>query len=58
MSAHTSPPSPTLRGRWLLLARVVWVTLAAIVIGLHIAGIPYAYARTIHDLNFDRLPPE
>src|SRR5215213_2397345 len=53
--APPSPPSTTWRGRWLLLARVAWVTVASIVIGLHVAGIPYAYARTINSLNFDRL---
>jgi len=31
---------------------------ASIVIGLHVAGIPYAYARTINNLNFDRLTTE
>jgi hypothetical protein len=31
------------------------VALATIVIGLHVAGIPYAYTRTISNLNFDRL---
>ena len=34
-----------LRGRPLLLARVAWVVLAAVVLGLDAAGIPYAYAR-------------
>jgi hypothetical protein len=34
------------------------VALAAIVIGLHVAGIPYFYARRINGLNFDRLTPE
>jgi hypothetical protein len=56
MSSRASPPT-TLRGRWLLLARTAWVALAGIVIGLHVAGIPYAYTRTISSLN-DRLTPE
>jgi hypothetical protein len=57
MSDRASSPT-TLRGRWLLLARVAWVALATIAIGLHVAGIPYAYARTISRLNFDRLASE
>ena len=57
MRSRASRPT-TLRGRWLLLARVAWVALATIVIGLHVAGIPYAYARTISRLNFDRLTSE
>ena len=56
LSTRASPPT-TLRGRWLLLARTAWVALAGIVIGLHVAGIPYAYTRTISSLN-DRLTPE
>jgi hypothetical protein len=55
MNLRPSPPSTTLRGRWLLLARLAWLAVASIVIGLHVAGIPYAYARTINNLNFDRL---
>ena len=50
MNPHQTPaqpdvPSDTLRGRPLLLARVAWVVLAVIVLGLDAAGIPYAYAR-------------
>src|SRR5215467_14517976 len=33
-----------LRGRWLLLARVLWIVLATLSIGLFIAGIPGYYA--------------
>jgi len=47
-----------LHGRWLLLARVAWVALTVIVVGLQVAGIPYFYARTINNLNFDRLTTE
>jgi hypothetical protein len=36
--------STTIRGRSLLLARAAWVVLAAVVLGLDIAGIPYSYA--------------
>jgi hypothetical protein len=55
MSARTSPPPASLRGRWLVFARVAWVAFASIVIGFHVAGIPYAYARAIHSTIFDRL---
>ena len=39
------PPVTTLRGRPLLLARAGWVILAAAVLVLDAAGIPYAYAK-------------
>jgi hypothetical protein len=58
MSRRASPPATTLRGHWLLLARLAWVAVASIVIALHVAGIPYAYAHTINSLNFDRLTTE
>ena len=57
MSTRTTRPAATLRGRWLLLARVAWVALTAIVIGFHVAGIPYLYARQIGSF-FGRLTPE
>src|SRR5215204_137220 len=57
MSARTTQPVATLRGRWLLLARVAWVALTAVVIGFHVAGIPYLYARQIRSF-FGRLTPE
>ena len=57
MSARTTQPAATLRGRWLLLARIAWVALTAIVIGFHVAGIPYLYARQIGSF-FGRLTPE
>ena len=53
-----TPRRTTLHGRWLLLARVAWVALTVIVVGLQVAGIPYFYARTINNLNFDRLTTE
>ena len=56
MRDHTSRPT-SLRGRWLLLARVAWVALTAIVIGFHVAVIPYLYARQIGSF-FGRLTPE
>ena len=38
-------PLPTLRGRWLFIARAAWIALAAVILGLDAAGIPYAYAK-------------
>src|SRR5215203_7272878 len=44
------PPSPDapqpdrLRGRWLLLARVAWIVVAALAVGLFIRGIPAEFA--------------
>jgi hypothetical protein len=58
MSARTTQPATTLRGRLLLLARVAWVALTALVLGLHLAGIPYFYARQIGSPNLGRLTPE
>ena len=55
MSARPSLPASTLRGRWLLLARLAWVALSAIVVGLQVAGIPFFYARSIGNLNLGRL---
>jgi hypothetical protein len=43
----TRPPtesSTEIRGRSLLLARAAWVVLAAVVLGLDVAGIPYSFA--------------
>src|SRR5215210_5453620 len=58
MSARTTQPPAALHGRWLLLARVAWVALTAIVVGLHVAGIPYFYAREIGNLNLGQLTSE
>ena len=33
-----------MRGRWLLFARIVWLALAILSLGLYAAGIPYTYA--------------
>jgi hypothetical protein len=63
-----SPEAPLvtpLRGRWLVFARVGWVVLAALTLGLDAAGIPYAYAQyksvctsaACAD-DFDRLTPD
>jgi hypothetical protein len=40
-----SQPSPTLRGRRLLLARVAWVAVAVLTAGVFISGIPGEFAR-------------
>jgi hypothetical protein len=37
--------SGRLRGRWLPVARIAWIVVAFIVIGLDAAGLPYAYAE-------------
>jgi hypothetical protein len=44
MSVRGSPPA-TLRGRWLLLARVAWVVVALLYVGVFISGIPSEFAR-------------
>ncbi len=44
VSAHGSPPA-TLHGRWLLLARVAWVVVALLYVGVFISGIPSEFAR-------------
>src|ERR671921_655594 len=44
MSARSSPPA-TLHGRWLLLARVAWVVVALLYVGVFITGIPSEFAR-------------
>jgi hypothetical protein len=43
-AVRTDAPSNTIRGRPLL-ARVAWVVLAAVVLGLNAGAIPYAYAQ-------------
>jgi hypothetical protein len=44
VSARGSPPA-TLRGRWLLLARLAWVVVALLYVGVFISGIPSEFAR-------------
>jgi hypothetical protein len=44
MTARGSPPA-TLRGRWLLIARVTWVVVALLYVGVFISGIPSEFAR-------------
>jgi len=46
-TVHAQPPGETdtrLRGRWLLLARVVWVGIALLTLGLSVASIPTSLA--------------
>src|SRR5215211_4719365 len=50
MSTRTSPPAITLRGRWLLLARGVWVTIATLALLLFAASIP-AYVFNVLELG-------
>ncbi len=63
-ASTSAEASTTIRGRSLLLARAAWVVLAAIVLGLDAAGIPYAYARYQEPctgpacVNSGRLTPE
>jgi hypothetical protein len=44
VSARGSPPA-TLQGRWLLIARVAWVVVALLYVGVFISGIPSEFAR-------------
>ena len=44
MSAHASPPA-SLQGRWLLIARLAWVVVALLYVGVFISGIPSEFAR-------------
>jgi hypothetical protein len=48
MSSRASPPSPTLRGRWLLLARVAWVAVAVAALGAFVISVPARYAQLAH----------
>ena len=48
MSAHASPPSLTLRGRWLLIARAVWVAMAIATLGVFVISVPARYAQLAH----------
>ena len=45
MSAHASPSSPTLRGSWLLLARVAWVAAALGALGQFVISVPARYSQ-------------
>jgi hypothetical protein len=43
MSTRTSPPAITLRGRWLLAARVAWVAVAITVLAIILFSIPSSF---------------
>jgi hypothetical protein len=45
MSRRASTPATTLHGRWLLIARVAWVVVALLYVGVFISGIPSEFAR-------------
>jgi len=60
-------PSATLGGRWLLLVRLTWLALAAILLALNAAGLTYSYtkyksvctsAACAHSERITRLTPE
>jgi hypothetical protein len=44
MKSRASRPAPTLRGRWLLLARVAWVAVAISALGQFVISVPARYA--------------
>jgi hypothetical protein len=44
-NSRASPPATTLRGRWLIIARVAWVAVAVLTVGVFIVGIPGEFAR-------------
>jgi hypothetical protein len=48
MSARTSPSATTLRGYWLILARVLWVGLAAVTLGAFAFSVPVRYSQLSH----------
>src|SRR5258707_10258480 len=43
--SSTDSPSTTLRGRWLLLARAVWLGIAILTLALFVAGVAADFAR-------------
>ena len=49
-SRRTPPPNTTLRGRWLVIARVAWIMVAALAVGLFVASIP-AYLSNVLSLG-------
>ena len=53
----------TLYGRWLLLARVAWMAVALLAVGIFIAGLPFSYDEAVtvcvrDDCHAERLLPE
>src|SRR5450755_908111 len=54
-TAHAHPPGETdtrLRGRWLLLTRAVWISIALLALGLYVASVPPTLA-SLHALCTD-----
>jgi integral membrane sensor domain MASE1 len=45
MSQPASRPTPTLRRRWLLLARAAWVAVAFVALGSFVISVPARYAQ-------------
>jgi len=45
MSPRASTSATTLQGRWLLIARVVWVAVALLTVGVFVLSIPSEFAR-------------
>src|SRR5215208_5275316 len=45
MSPRASTPATTFQGRWLLIARVAWVVVALLYVGVFISGTPSEFAR-------------
>ena len=50
MSTRASPSATSLRGRWLLLARAVWVIIATLALSLFLASVP-GYAFNVLNLG-------
>jgi hypothetical protein len=57
MSTSASPSATTLRGRWLVIARVIWVVIAALALALFVASIP-AYVLTLGETAWFGAPVE
>jgi hypothetical protein len=55
MSTRASRSAATLRGRWLLLARAAWVTIATITLGLFVASIPGYVSNVLKLGQADRM---
>src|SRR5215203_3943071 len=49
MSTRASPPATTMRGRWLLLARVAWIALAITALAIVLFSVPssFEYYRSV-----------
>ena len=45
MNSRASRPAPTLRGRWLLLARIAWLDVAISALGQFVISVPARYAQ-------------